>query len=65
MWIPPNSHLDSPSASNGVTSNTTSDKSRLEKLHQLQQAVQNGAYQVNLKQIAEAMVERGVLNGDG
>lgn len=65
MWIPPSSHLVSSSASSGATANTPADKSRLEKLQQLQQAVQSGTYQVNLKHIAQAMVERGVLNGDG
>ncbi|WP_206880073.1 flagellar biosynthesis anti-sigma factor FlgM [Alicyclobacillus mali (ex Roth et al. 2021)] len=64
MWTPPSSFPISSITNDAFTSNSSVDRTRQERLQQLQQAVQNGTYHVDTQQIAKIMVERGVLNGN-
>ncbi|WP_062306853.1 flagellar biosynthesis anti-sigma factor FlgM [Alicyclobacillus sendaiensis] len=62
MAIPPSSFPVSPNPANDGTFRSTVDQVTSDRLQQLQQAVRDGTYEVNLERIAQVMVERGVFN---
>ncbi|EJY54912.1 hypothetical protein URH17368_2390 [Alicyclobacillus hesperidum URH17-3-68] len=66
MWSPSNSFDVTGSRQISQTaSSQIADASRSDKIRQLQEAIRNGTYTVNVNHIAKAIVQQGVLNSDG
>ncbi|GMA56850.1 anti-sigma-28 factor FlgM [Alicyclobacillus sacchari] len=66
MWSPSNSFDVTGNRQISQTTNLqTPETSRLDKLKQLQEAVRNGTYVVNVNHIAKVIVQQGVLDADG